>query len=64
MTHPLIGVNAARPPAPTMDTTNDETQMSTWPEFAKWLAVGAGIVLVLAVAVLGALSWLLTHPRD
>jgi hypothetical protein len=47
-----------------MVATNDETHMSAWPEFAKWLAVGAGIVLVLAVAVLGVLSWLLTHPRD
>jgi hypothetical protein len=64
MTHALIGVNAATSPAPTMDPINRETHMSAWPEFAKWLAVGAGIVLVLAVAVLGALSWLLTHPRD
>jgi hypothetical protein len=64
LTRALIGVNAATRPAPTMVATNDETPMSTWPELAKWLAVAAGIVLVLGVAVLGVLSWLLTHPRD
>jgi hypothetical protein len=38
--------------------------MSEWPEFAEWLAVGVGIVLLVGAAVLSALSWLLNHPRD
>jgi hypothetical protein len=38
--------------------------MSTWPEFAKWLAAAIGIVVFLGAAVLGALSWFLNHPRD
>jgi hypothetical protein len=29
--------------------------MSEWPEFAKWLAIGVGIVFVVSAAVLSAL---------
>lgn len=38
--------------------------MSEWPEFAKWLAIGVGIALLVGAAGLSALSWLLNHPRD
>lgn len=35
-----------------------------WIDIAQWIMVGLGALVVVGALILGALSWLLNHPRD
>ena len=35
-----------------------------WIELAKWLLIGMVALAVMASGVVGAMAWLLNHPKD
>lgn len=38
--------------------------MDHWNNLLEWTVAGIGFAAVIAALLIGALSWLLNHPRD